>query len=137
MMRDAKQCRCALHPNCGHWNPPDSNFCEMCGCRLAAVITAFFKLAGGSIPLELEETGTPIELGRANFIQLIGAEKSRFISRRHFAVKCEGGKFAIMDLGSKNGTKVNGIDIRGRGWTDLRPGDKVTLADEIELTFTL
>jgi len=37
---------------------------------------------------------------------------------------------------SKNGTKVNGVDIKGRGWVPLKPGDVVEVAGVIALTLT-
>ncbi|MCC6021197.1 MAG: FHA domain-containing protein [Thermoproteaceae archaeon] len=68
------------------------------------------------------------EYGRQDFLDLKAAE---CISRRHFALKYEGGVLYIADLGSKNGTKVNGVDIRDSGWIPLKPGDVVEVADVI------
>ena len=50
-------------------------------------------------------------------------------SRRHVIVKWSGQGFVIRDVGSLNGTGVNGRDIRGLGDQPLAAGDFVTLGD--------
>ncbi|MCF7954607.1 MAG: FHA domain-containing protein [Phycisphaerae bacterium] len=46
------------------------------------------------------------------------------ISRRHCAMNMDGGVLSIRDLGSSNGTFVNGEPIEE---ADLSPGDKVSI----------
>lgn len=67
------------------------------------------------------------EFGRDHFVDM--GLVALFISKRHFALKYEDGKLYITDLGSKNGTYVNGVDIRGKEWVELRPGDVVKIAN--------
>ena len=67
------------------------------------------------------------EFGRDYFKDL--GPKAQFISQRHFALKYENGRLYIADLGSKNGTYVNGQDIRGKGWVELKRGDVVKILD--------
>lgn len=55
------------------------------------------------------------------------------LSRQHFAIENDGGKFYIMDLQSKNGTLLNGIRVIGR--QRLNSGDKI-LAGLSEILFT-
>ncbi len=50
-------------------------------------------------------------------------------SRRHVMVKWTGQGFVIRDVGSLNGTIINGRDIRGLGDQPLAPGDFVTLGE--------
>jgi len=71
------------------------------------------------------------EYGRQDFLDLDVAE---YISRQHFALKYDGGTLYIADLGSRNGTKLNGVDIRGKGWIPLKPGDVIEVANVITLT---
>jgi len=66
------------------------------------------------------------EYGRQDFLDLDVAEY----------LKYDGGTLYIADLGSRNGTKVNGIDIRGKGWVPLKPGDVVEVANVVTLTLT-
>ena len=40
--------------------------------------------------------------------------EDRQLSRRHFMVTCEDGYLYIEDLGSMNGTQINGIPLIGR-----------------------
>ena len=67
------------------------------------------------------------EFGREYFLDL--GPKAKSISNRHFALKYENGHLYIEDLGSKNGTYVNGQDIRGKGWVELKQGDVVKILD--------
>lgn len=52
------------------------------------------------------------------------------LSRRHFAVKLEGGEAVIEDLGSHNGTWVNGEKTRRRGLLD---GDIIEAGGQVFL----
>jgi pSer/pThr/pTyr-binding forkhead associated (FHA) protein len=53
------------------------------------------------------------------------------ISRRHCQVDCHNGLFGLRDLGSSNGTFVNGERIEE---TQLKPGDHIQIG---QLTFVL
>jgi predicted component of type VI protein secretion system len=56
------------------------------------------------------------------------------ISRQHARlIQDEDGRFSIQDLGSTNGTFVNGRRISGK--TLLRDGDAISLSESIVLTF--
>jgi Protein of unknown function (DUF3662)/FHA domain len=46
------------------------------------------------------------------------------VSRRHAQIRREGANVVIVDLGSTNGTKVNGVAVRDRR---LVPGDTITI----------
>lgn len=76
-----------------------------------------------------ELTRPEMRLGRAaeNEIKL----DSEKISRRHALVMLEGDTFYIQDLGSANGTFVNGKQVRER--VALHTGDEVRLGDQILL----
>lgn len=43
-----------------------------------------------------------------------------FVSRKHAKIFYRDGKWFIEDVGSKNGTYVDGEDIRGRGAIELK-----------------
>jgi hypothetical protein len=57
----------------------------------------------------------------------------RWVSRYHARVHREGGQYMIADLGSKNGTFVNGRRIAGP--TELHDGDQIQVTPLITLTF--
>jgi DNA-binding response OmpR family regulator len=57
----------------------------------------------------------------------------RWVSRNHACIRREGEQYIVKDLGSKNGTFVNGARISGP--TVLADGDIVQVTPLIELTF--
>jgi pSer/pThr/pTyr-binding forkhead associated (FHA) protein len=48
------------------------------------------------------------------------------VSRQHAAIRCEHGQFRLVDLGSRNGTYVNGEPI---DHVELRDNDIITIGD--------
>jgi ABC-type multidrug transport system ATPase subunit/CRP-like cAMP-binding protein len=53
--------------------------------------------------------------------------QSRLVSRNHAVVEWSGDSYSIRDLGSSNGTFINGAPTRG---ATLRDGDEIWVADE-------
>ena len=82
---------------------------------------------GVTFPLE----GDQLTIGRdsSNGVAIDDAE----VSRRHARLTFQGGKFVIEDLGSTNGTFVNGQRLAGPAV--LRPGDVVSLGEQIVLMY--
>ena len=82
---------------------------------------------GAIYPLE----GELITIGReaSNTIQINDAE----VSRKHARLQYQGGKYVIEDLGSTNGTHVNGQRIMSA--YVLRSGDVVSFGEGIVLAF--
>ena len=63
--------------------------------------------------------------------------ENTFVSRRHFQNKIESDVFYLSDLGSTNGTYLNGIKLFPNEEHILRDGDKVGLGvDEVILLFS-
>ncbi|WP_223633028.1 FHA domain-containing protein [Corallococcus sp. EGB] len=71
----------------------------------------------------------PITIGRADDQGICIPHRS--LSRQHARIESSDGRFFVTDLQSKNGTFVNGVQIRRK---ELRPGDTLTLG---ELVFLL
>src|SRR5215469_1800728 len=71
------------------------------------------------VPLEADR----IALGRAASVELSFPDDNG-LSRQHLAIERDGDGWAILDLGSKNGTVVNGVKLTAR--TPLKPGDRIT-----------
>ncbi len=65
-----------------------------------------------------------ISIGREQSNQLNVADLS--LSRRHCLIKNEAGQFKITDLGSLNGTFVNGVPVKERA---LEHGDQIKIGD--------
>jgi hypothetical protein len=65
----------------------------------------------------------PVTFGRGDDNDIVIPDGA--VSRRHAEIRQEGDEFVITDLGSANGTKVNGAEISKQ---PLRPGDEISLA---------
>src|SRR3954468_18789973 len=76
-------------------------------------------------------SGARVLLGRSRECDVVLSDPN--ISRRHAEVRREDGGWAVVDLGSTNGIKVNGRRV---DHALLEPGDRVTLG-VTELTFEL
>src|ERR1019366_4493415 len=68
-------------------------------------------------------TGERLSIGRSSAAELCFPEDAG-LSRQHFAFEVQGDEWTVQDLGSKNGTFVNDIPLKGR--LILKPGDRVT-----------
>ena len=82
---------------------------------------------GKVYPLEAQE----ISIGRdsTNMVAINDVE----VSRRHARMELRGSTYAIQDLGSTNGTFVNGQRVSGL--QALNPGDSVSFGEGIVLTY--
>ena len=85
--------------------------------------------AGGRVVRE-EELRAELSIGRGedNDLQLMDPK----VSRNHAVIRREGRNFALTDLGSANGTRVNGVLITGSHV--LKHGERITIGDA-ELTY--
>ena len=81
---------------------------------------------------------TPIDgvttLGRTTD-NLVSFPDDSNVSRYHAEIESRGSEFCLIDLGSSNGTTVNGTKVTGE--TYLKPGDKIVLGGSSELIFEL
>ena len=84
---------------------------------------------GKTIPIEKSE----IFIGRdiANDVLINDAE----VSRRHARISIQAGNYVIEDLGSTNGTFVNGQKLAGP--RVLKVGDTVMFGENVSLTFEM
>lgn len=93
---------------------------------------AYFELPNGQqLPAGLGNGFT----GRAELARALGLEELRSISRRHFRVYDDKGKYYIEDDSSSRGTLVNGKEIKGSGTASIEDGDSIEPAGTIRLTF--
>jgi DNA-binding winged helix-turn-helix (wHTH) protein len=70
-------------------------------------------------------------LGRGEECDIVLAERQ--VSRQHIRIYTEGDLFYIQDLDSKNGTWVNGQQLKGS--RELRDGDEVHVALAVRIRF--
>lgn len=85
-------------------------------------------LAGMRWPLSRE----PVTLGRAADCDIVLPERQ--ISRYHVRIEWDADGYVLRDLGSKNGTLVNGERVRGQLYR-LRDGDEISLATTLQIGF--
>lgn len=64
-------------------------------------------------------------------------EVAKYVSRLHFEIFKDKGRFYIRDLGSKNFTYLNGRRLRCFRQYLLKNGDQISLANVLTLTFIL
>ncbi len=85
-------------------------------------------LAGTRWPIDKDT----VTMGRASDCEIVLAERQ--ISRYHARLEADDEGYLLRDLGSKNGTFVNGERVRGQPYR-LRDGDEVSLALAIQMGF--
>lgn len=73
--------------------------------------------------------------GRNDFRDDTPFEDLQHISRKHFNVTRFGDKFFIEDCISEGGTRLNGIEIQGKGKLELSKGSVITLPAGLSLRF--
>src|SRR5438874_2362329 len=76
------------------------------------------------IPLTAER----ISLGRSGAAELSFPDDGG-LSRQHLVLERDGDGWALRDLGSKNGTMLNGAKITGR--IPLKPGDRIAAGHQV------
>jgi pSer/pThr/pTyr-binding forkhead associated (FHA) protein len=85
--------------------------------------------------IEIPVNAAAKSIGRIDFDKVLSREDLKYISRQHLVIKAEDDKYYIEDLNSTNGTKTNGLDIKGKSRQELKDGDRIRVADVVELTF--
>lgn len=121
---------------CGHRNPPGSNFCSSCGASLDSMENRTITLAKVDplldapgvqddvvVPLDALETATLVvragaQAGERFVLREVLTRLGRHpaseisldditVSRRHAEITREGRRYVVRDVGSLNGTYVN------------------------------
>lgn len=125
---------------CGRLNKARARFCAGCGAPLSVDQPARLMVRSprGSWELKLERL--PCRIGRRDprqnhYPELDLAEYDRGIASRHHAViKRDGAFYTLTDLGSTNGTQLNGATIPSHAEQRLRTGDRIKIG-EVEMEF--
>ena len=92
---------------------------------MAATFELLLKSAEGERRIKLDRERTT--LGRSRDADLFIPDQ--WLSRMHAELRLQGGGLVVADLGSKNGTLVNGARIQGP--TPLHKGDQIKLGDHL------
>ena len=118
-------------PVCKTFNPAGMMFCVDCGLIFdRALPDDAFGAPAVQLPQLVEQSGRehPIRpgtnvVGREGDVMIVDGK----VSRRHAQITSDNGVLVVEDLGSTNGTKVDG--------NKLDPGDKVTLSGGETVSF--
>lgn len=108
-------------PDCN--NSPSKNSTRASSRSGLALRFISGKYQGGEFPLE---EGQQVVVGRSSELDMVLVEE--MVSRRHAIISFKGGVMAIEDLGSTNGTFVNGEKVTK---TILREGDRILIGTNI------
>src|SRR5688572_21293968 len=76
--------------------------------------------------------GDKFVVGRGGECELVLPERQ--VSREHIHIYYDGSEYFLKDLGSKNGTWVNGVEIPNQTIT-LHDGDEISIAKVVKMTF--
>lgn len=131
---------------CGELNPSGNAFCYYCGAALSAERVAAEPLSRPSVAgarlmltnktlVRLAENAR--SLGRDDLANIIAEENMKYVSRRHILLTFDNGRYYVEDENSTNGTRLNGLEIRGNGKRMLKEGDQLELAGVVKLTFAI
>jgi serine/threonine protein kinase len=125
---------------CGRVNRPGARFCAGCRTPLRELPTPRLLISSPRGRWEHRVERVPCLIGRRDprqnhYPQIDLAEHDKGIaSRNHARIDRAGESYVIIDLGSTNGTTVNGRPLPPRTPQALRQGDRIKIG-EVELEF--
>ncbi len=73
--------------------------------------------------------------GREDFLGVLLPDDLLFIGEEHFRITRMDDGCYIEDLDTKNGTKINGEEIKGQGKIKLRDGDDIVVAKNLNIKY--
>lgn len=98
--------------------------------QAAAPVPSVVRLEGNGYVMQLDQAVGQYLLGRktGDFVNVFGSDS--YVSRQHACLQYNAGKgcWQIKDLGSSNGTSVNGTPLTPHVFCDLHIGDVVKIA---------
>jgi hypothetical protein len=74
-------------------------------------------------------------MGREDFIGLLTGDQLFFVGKKHFKLTKLDDGFYIEDMNTKNGTKINGEEIKGIGKVKLTEGDAILIANAFTVIY--
>jgi len=87
--------------------------------------SSVLEIRRGDEVREYALTGEAIAIGRATDNQIVLSDP--LVSRHHARLERADGVYHIIDLGSANGTQINGVEIEPKAQHPLKEGDTITI----------
>jgi hypothetical protein len=125
---------------CGRVNKAGARFCAGCGAPIGTPPVARLLITTPRGSWEQKLDRLPMRIGRRDprqnhYPELDLAEHDRGIaSRNHAVINRDGDYYTVTDVGSTNGTLLNGALLPQRSPQRLRPGDRIKIG-EVEMEF--
>jgi len=129
---DEQRLRCE---GCGAHLDPGDQFCGVCGREVASTGSkgasrpdaGLLIIRGSQKGREIQLENDRVILGRGQDVDLLFEDPAA--SREHACIEWEQGHFTLADLGSANGTFLNGVKIKAA--EGLSPGDLITIGETV------
>jgi ribosomal protein L40E len=124
-------------PRCKHENEPAARFCVRCGYAFIGLRPAVLRVTEPvRAAWEMPIARSPLLFGRARpeegyrpDFDMSFYDPEGYVSRRHGQILTARNGYFIVDLGSSNGTLVNGRPLPAHKPRLLRNGDKITVGE--------
>jgi len=110
----------------------DTEDTEVATTPVVEAPAARLSLPGGN---DIMLAGNARSFGRRDFEEFMPAGQVSYISRQHINIWAENGLYFIDDRSSTNGTRINGMEIKGTGRHVLTDGDVIELAGKFSFNF--
>ena len=103
-------------------------------------LTARLRQVQTNTPIEIPRQLSLIRIGKPNDqtppdIDVSGFPDSEIVSRVHANLRAEGDVYYVEDVGSSNGTYINGLPLPAGNRHRLRPGDRIALGKGDKVSF--
>lgn len=102
-----------------------TSYGDYSGGATSIISDDYISLSFNGESLDVFDEGEEYTVGRSSSSNLIVAIKG--VSRSHLKVKYDEGVFQVYDLGSTNGTRVNGRKITPNAWTPVPDGSTLKI----------
>jgi len=120
-------------PACGRASKESARFCAGCGYSFETLRPAILRIVEPvRAPWEMPVHRNPMMLGRASEAEgyrpdfdMTFYDEGNYVSRRHAHITTGRGGYFITDLGSSNGTSLNGRPLQPQRAYLLRHGDRI------------
>ena len=103
-------------------------------------LTARLRQVQTNTPIEIPRQLSVVRIGKPNDqtppdIDVSGFPDSEVVSRVHANLRVEGDVYYLEDVGSSNGTYINGLPLPAGNRHRLRPGDRIALGKGDKVSF--